>query len=611
MIPSTKMKLHFKEPNPTPVYHRFRPVAQALLPLVDDELQHLQNSNVIKRIEVSDWAHPIVVVPRAAGKKVRICADFKVGLNRYLKLEDHPLKSIRQALDNLGTGNKFTKLDISSAFLHMPVRQEDQQFLVVNTHRGLFQFTRMSNGLSSAAAVWQRYIEAILAGIPGVEVVVDDIVVTAPTDNEHLQRLEAVLEKLNAQDIRLNQDKCEYFKDQIRSCGFTLKHGEIHKCADKVEAIRNAPTPSSVSELKGFLGMIQFYSPFAKQLSDIAHPLYDALKNDRETKFTWTERMNVAFAAIKEELCSPRVLVAFDPSKPLVLATDASPYGISAIISHRFEDATERPIAYYSRTLTPTERRYTQLEKEALGIKAGMDKFFCYLFGRRFLLITDSKPLVSIFSPSKSMPPLSATRMQNYSMFLTAFQYDIEYRNTAAHGNADALSRLPLRSEDLSSLQEGTDEWLINYITEDNPLDLKKVAAETPKSEFIQSLLAAMNARGSASAKFASADFSEFSVNEGVLFRGHRVVVPESCQARVLQELHEGHFGPKKMKELARRHVWWKSIDKDIDMKAQGCQHCQENSKSPAKSFHFWEPAQQQFDRLHIDYAGPICWVYE
>jgi len=156
-IPSKEAVFHFHS-TPEPVYHRPRPVAEAILPLVDKELDLLEKNGVIERIDVSDWAHPIVMVPRANGKKVRICGDFKVGLNKFLRVDDYPLKNIRHALDNIGIGCKYSKLDISAAFLHMPVREEDQKFLVVNTHRGLYRFTRLSNGLSNASAVWQRYI---------------------------------------------------------------------------------------------------------------------------------------------------------------------------------------------------------------------------------------------------------------------------------------------------------------------------------------------------------------------------------------------------------------------------------------------------------------------
>lgn len=159
--------------------------------------------------------------------------------------------------------------------------------------------------------------------------------------------------------------------------------------------------------------------------------------------------MEEAFSRIEQELCSPTVLVPFDPQKPIILLTDALPYGISAVLSHKFADKSERPIAFCSRVLTETEQRYAQIDKGALGVKSGVERFFYYIFGRRFTLITDSRPSTQIFVPKKPLPPLSAIPMQHYAVYLMTFSFDIVYRSTKLHGNADALFRLPIKSEHL------------------------------------------------------------------------------------------------------------------------------------------------------------------
>ena len=539
-LPNVEASIHLKG-NPKPAYFRPRPVPHALLPLVDAELDHLEKFDVIEKVNASEWAHPAVIALRGKGdlhsKKARICGDLKVGLNQFLLVDDHPLKNIRHALDNIGVGKRFTKLDISNAFLHMPIRAVDRKYLTVNTHRGLYRFKRMCNGLASAPAIWQRFMESTLAGIKGVEIVIDDIVISAASDEEHLARLDSVLKRLNDNNIRLNLSKCRFFAEEIEFCGFRLKHQEIHKCDDKISSFRNAPKPKSVSELKSFIGMIQFYSSFAHQLANLAHPLYKAFKGNAP-RFTWTAEMDRAFEAVKKEMCSARVLVPFDPTKPLLLATDASSYGISAVLSHRYDDATERPIAYYSRTLTDTERRYTQLEKEALGIKEGVSRFFYYLFGRRFTLITDSKPLVSILSPSKALPPLSAMRMTNYSMFLQSFNYDIVYRNTNDHGNADMLSRLPTKSEDFVMPQEIHD-ILLTELVEYSPLDVARIARLTRDCETLRPILDWLQGSTASPGKRLKVDLSELTVVNGAIFRGHRIVVPAACRAEVLKILHE------------------------------------------------------------------------
>ena len=611
-IPNIGASLHVKE-NPTPAYARPRPVPHALLPLVERELDHLEKFDVIEKVNASEWAHPVVIALRGKGdtsnKRARICGDFKIGLNRFLTIDDHPLKNIRHALDNIGVGKRFTVLDISNAFLHMPIREEDRKYVTVNTHRGLYRFKRMCNGLASAPAIWQRFMEGILAGIEGLEVIIDDIIITAPTDEDYLRRLDVVLERLSSNDIRLNLSKCEFFAEEVKFCGFRLRHQEIHKCDDKISSFKNAPTPKTVTELKSFMGMIQFYSSFAPQLTDLAHPLYQAFRGEKNGDFNWTPEMDRAFIAVKAEMCSPRVLVPFNPKKPLLLATDASSYAVSAVLSNRYEDSSERPIAYYSRTLTDTEKRYTQLEKEALGIKEGISRFFYYLFGRRFTLITDSKPLVSILSPTKALPPLSAMRMTNYSMFLQSFNYDIIYRNTNDHGNADMLSRLPTRSEDFVVPQE-TNEILLIEIYNEVPLDIKEIARKTLDCEDLRPLLEWLQGSRAKPRGRREGDLSEYTVLNGAIFRGHRVAIPIEYRPYVLKILHEAHMGADKMKELARRYVWWSSLNSDIEREARSCIICAEHGRQPPRTYHPWEPAERPLDRIHIDYAGPIDGKY-
>ena len=574
--------------------------------MTNAELDFLEKNNVIQKVNTSEWAHPMVIVPRAQGKKVRLCGDFKAGINRVIRVDDHPLKIIRHALDNIGNGMRFSKLDIFSAFLHMPVRESDRKFLVVNTHRGLYRFNRMSNGLSSAPAIWQRFIEETLAGIEGVECVMDDIIISAPTDEEHLKRLEMVFSRLDQNDIRLNAEQCAFFEDSVIYCGFRIKHQELHQCDDKLEAIKRAPSPSNVGELRSFLGMIQFYASFASKLSDLAAPLYTLLKSS--VKFVRSDDMERAFLHLKQELCSPTVLVPFDPNKPIVLATDASPYGISAVLSHQFPDKSERPIAFYSRVLTETEKRYSQIDKEALGIKSGVERFFYYIFGRRFTLITDSKPLSQIFAPQRSLPPLSATRMQHYAVYLANFNFDIQYRPTELHGNADALSRLPVRSENLQTTEQTSD--LMVHQIKDVPLNFDVIAQETKQCKELQPLLKRLlnSSHDRHQARQFGIDICEFSIlKDSVILRGHRVVVPKVCRNKILKELHEGHYGTEKMKHLARRYVWWPSIDKDIAEVTLSCAACLSHARNPPREIiHSWKPPEAPLERLHLDYAGPI-----
>ena len=204
----------------------------------------------------------------------------------------------------------------------------------------------------------------------------------------------------------------------------------------------DAPTPRDVSELRSLLGLLNYYGRFIPNLATLIHPLNKLLC--RDVTWKWSKTCQEAFKSAKEKIISPSVLVHYDPIRQMRLAADASAYGIGAVISHVMDDGSERPIAFASRTLLPSERNYSQIEKEALSIIFGVCKFHTYLYGRKFTLITDHKPLTSIFGPKKGVPPIAAARLQRWALKLAAYSYEIQFRRTDEHSNADGLSRLPL-----------------------------------------------------------------------------------------------------------------------------------------------------------------------
>ena len=223
----------------------------------------------------------------------------------------------------------------------------------------------------------------------------------------------------------------------------------------KVEAIVSAPEPRNIQELRSFLGLLNYYGKFVPNLSTIVHPLNSLLQHAK--KWKWSPECAQAFTEAKQALSSASVLVHYDPSLPLTLAGDASAYGIGAVISHRLPDGTEKPIAFASRSLSTSERNYAQIEKEALSLIFGVKKFHQYLYGRKFLLITDHKPLLAILGPKKGIPSLAAARLQRWAVLLSAYQYEIQFKPTEAHANADGLSRLPLpHQSDLTVISHKT-----------------------------------------------------------------------------------------------------------------------------------------------------------
>ncbi|KAK9692521.1 RNase H-like domain found in reverse transcriptase [Popillia japonica] len=305
-----------------PFYIKARKVPHALLPKVDAELLRLETEGVLEKVNSSEYATPIVPVLKANGN-VRICGDFKCTLNPNLVIDEYPLPTIDALFSSLAGGDKFTKLDLQQAYLQMEVRPEDRKYLTLSTPKGLYRSTRLMYGIASAPAIWQREFENILKDIPGVSVFLDDIKITGPDDNTHFERLELVFERLQKYNIRVNYEKCQFFTNQIEYCGYIIdKHG-IHKTKAKMEAICNARTPSNKTEVRAFVGLVNYYSRFLDNPSTTLRPIYKLLKDN--VQFKWDSQCQKAFKKIKDEIRSDRVLAHFDPTLPLVLATDASP----------------------------------------------------------------------------------------------------------------------------------------------------------------------------------------------------------------------------------------------------------------------------------------------
>ena len=273
-------------------------------------------------------------------------------------------------------------------------------FVTINTHQGLYRYTRLPFGVASAPAMFQKLMDVVLQGIPGVICYIDDILVVGKDDESHMKSLEEVFKRLEKHGFRLKQEKCHFLMPSVEYLGHHIDQDGIRAVPSKVEAIANAPPPTTVQELRSFLGLLNYYGKFIPNLATILHPLNTLLQADK--KWDWSDECARAFQMAKDQLTSTQVLTHYDPALPINLAADASAYGVGAVISHVFPDGAERPIAFASRTLSPPEKNYAQLEKEALSLMFGVKKFHQYLYGRKFTLITDHKPLTAILGSSST-----------------------------------------------------------------------------------------------------------------------------------------------------------------------------------------------------------------
>ncbi|CAB3249944.1 unnamed protein product [Arctia plantaginis] len=586
-----------------PVYVRARTVPLALRARVQRELERLEAEGTIYRVEHSEYGTPIVPVIKTNGD-IRICGDYKVTINRKLKREFYPLPRIEELFATLSGGKEFSKIDLTHAYLQTVLDEDSQKCTAITTHIGTFVYRRTPFGLSCIPEKFQKLMEETLRGVPGTVVFLDDICVTGPSRYEHLNNLKQVLIRLKDMGLTVKLNKCQFLQTSVKYLGFIIDQKGLHPDPNKVNAIVDAPTPTDVTQLKGFLGLLNYYGKFIPRLSTLLHPLHELLK--KGVSWKWSSECNQAFVEAKRALSSKKVLAHYEEGRPLVLSVDSSAYGLGAVLAHRFPDGSERPVSCVSRTLNQAERNYSQIDKEALAIFYGVIRHHQYLYGRTFELRTDHKPLSYIFGPKIGIPQTAASRLQRWAVRLAAYDFTIKFVTSKQNGPADALSRLPLsqvprRPSDAVSY--------INLVQECLPVDFMEVGRETNKNVLLSRIVGYVKF-GWPSVPSCEAEKPYFvrkndlTVDFSCLIYKYRIVIPASLQGKVLHELHQGHLGVNKMKTLARNYVYWPNLDMDLENVCRSCEPCRTVRDAPPRdTLHPWEFPLFPWQRLHADFA--------
>jgi predicted aspartyl protease len=407
------IKVHIELKNEAkPKFFRARPVPYALKKGIEDSLDKLVEQGIYTPVPYSEWAAPIVPVKKDDGE-IRICGDYKLTVNPAAECDVYPVPKTEDLLATLNGGEKFTKLDLRQAYQQLELDEGSQKLCTVNTHKGLFQPSRLQYGIHTAAGIFQREMERRLTAVPCTIVRVDDILITGKNDEEHMKNLEMVLKVVQEHGLRLKKTKCVFFCTEVVYLGFKISNRGVETVEEKVRPVLEAPAPQNTTQLKSFLGMLQYYHRHLPNLASILEPLHKLLR--KESSWDWGMDQERAFQAAKERLTSSELLVHYDPQKPMILAVDASPYGIGAVLSHICE-GDERPVAFASRTLNAAERNYSQTEREGLAVVYGVKKFHQYIYGLKFKIYTDHKPLLGMFGEAKPIPTHSASQILRWAL---------------------------------------------------------------------------------------------------------------------------------------------------------------------------------------------------
>lgn len=416
-------------------YYRMSPEKQRILV---DQLDEMLKDDVVEPCE-SPWSSPVLLTPKKNGE-LRFCLDSRK-LNAVTRKDAYSLPYITEILDNLRDAKYLSSIDLSKSFWQILIQETDRcktAFYIPS--RGTFQFKSMPFGLTNAPATQQRLVDILFYG-PEFEnkvfVYVDDVIIVSESFEHHMSLLSRVLEKLKLANLTINLSKSQFFRSQLKYLGYIVDANGLHADPEKVESIYNYPTPSNRKEVRRFIGTASWYRRFIPNFSKLATPLNKLTSQGKNAPpFFWSQEADEAFKKLKECLVSAPILACPDYSKPFCVHTDASDYGIGAVLTQSL-DNEEKVIAYMSKSLTKQERNYSATEREALAVLAAIEHWRCYLEnGMKFTVFTDHSSLkwfLNLNNPTG--------RLARWGVRLSAYNFEIRHRRGADNVVPDSLSR--------------------------------------------------------------------------------------------------------------------------------------------------------------------------
>lgn len=613
----TLVKLELK-PNAVPVFRPKRKPAISALAKIEEELLRLQNTGIITPVDFSDWAAPIVVARKPNGR-IRICGDYSSGLNEVIEGHSYPLPLPSDLFDKCAGSKFFSTIDLAEAYFQCEVDDESKAMMTINTHKGLFKVNRLQAGIKSAPGCFQQIMDNMLAGFEGAAAYLDDIVVFGRDKMSHENNLREVFRRISEYGFTVNEDKCTFLREEISFLGRIVSKDGTRPDPESIRAVINMAAPTNIQQLRAYLGAVAYYGHYLPGIRELRAPMDELLK--KEVPWNWNLKCQTVFNKFKTALADITQLVHYDPTQVVTVAADASNSGVGACLYHTYADGSRRPIAHAARALLPAEVNYSQVEKEGLALIFGVKKFHRYIYGRKFVLETDHKPLLSIFGSKKGIPAYTANRLQRWALLLTSYEFEVCYTNTNAFGHADVLSRLMggverNEEEDYIVACVQCDEEVLDEGLQNLPVRYDAIRRATDKCKDLQRVVECLRTKWPPNPEVTKSESNPFNCFyrrkddlleiKGIIFFGERVVIPGPFRRKVLEQLHEGHPGISRMTQLARAYAYWPGIDGQIKEFVQGCSKCASCARLPIKTtLESWPIPSRPWQRIHIDYAGP------
>jgi hypothetical protein len=581
---------------------RARSVPLALQDNVKKELERLEKIGVITKLTKGvENASPVVWIKKPNGS-LRMCVDYKVHVNERLKNESYPVPSTETIFAGLKNAKKFAKIDLTSAYWQIELDDQAKDISNINTSQGLFQVNRLQMGMKNSSAIFQRAMEQILADIKGILIYQDDVLVFAENEVALQKRLHAVKTRLREKRITINEEKSIELCDEITFLGFRVSARGIEPDKGLVQKIISMKPPTSRQEVECFVGLVNYFGRLISNISAKLKPINELRKKD--VAFIWSKSCNDAFDSLKKELANSPVVQPYSLEKEATLTTDASQGALAGVLTQE-----GHPVIYISRSLSVAERKYSNIEREALAITWAVTRLKHFLLGRSFTIVTDHQPLESLFCEKRSIPDSTSPRIRKWALMLMNFDYQIQFVNGRNIAHADALSRLQFSQNELDPEEIRTATSLaINNVHFMAPLlSASLVRNELLRDNMLQRILWRVTSGDWTACTQAEAPFravsDKLTIENGMLYYGTCVFIPQRLRMKAFEICHsDAHSGIHSSYQIMRSSSWWPGMFKDIERYVSTCSICLQTRPNSQKSVFKW-PSVLPFERLHIDWA--------